>query len=373
VNNVMSKLFAHTLHSMAALILVGYGTACQANEASGNMKRECVGRMQINLPGEAEVAAQTAQSWKLPEGGSGAPPMRFADGRLSGWSYSNPFKISHRLSSAELVDSTRHSELTKAAFEERAKRNFRILKKSFRTDPTSPWVGSTWGYRLSLSSETYFYQRFLVNVNQHLVEWGWSVPESEAAILNTRVTELLNSITPRSPHTVPSEPGLCYPYLFVKDDGQAKREVAISYRLKDHPDITVVLEDKTASVRLRNERSQQHSAEVASISFWGRYIQSDEGAESVWGDYYQSTKLAGYRGVHSYVEIKRADGTIDYGYYISVRGDSEAKEDEPDLTFWVIRNASVAKAKGVQPYGDEKSFLALAQLIATSVKRRPAQ
>jgi Tle cognate immunity protein 4 C-terminal domain len=372
MNSLMSKHLRPVPHRVAVAILVGCAAACHAKEMSSDPKIECVGRMQIGLPGEAEVAAQTAQSWILPEGGSGAPPMRFADGLLSGWSYANPFKISRPLTSAEMNASIKHSELTAERFATRAKASSWDTR-SFRATRTTPWPGVTWSYTDKPGPDAKYRQKLLVNVNQHLVEWGWSVPKAEEASLNTRVTELLNSITPRPPHTVPTEPGLCYPYVFVKDDGQARREVAISYRLKDHPDITVVLEDKTAPVRLRNERSQQHSAKVASISFWGRYIQSDEGAESVWGDYYQGTKLAGYKGVHSYVEIKRADGTIDYGYYISVRGDSEAKEDEPDLTFWVIRNASVAKAKGVQPYGDEKSFLALAQSIAASVKRRPVK
>jgi hypothetical protein len=358
--------------TMAFVALAVQGERSLATEVPADWKSDCVGRMQIALPGVAEVTAHTAESWVGQARERDKTSARFADGTLAGWQHTIPFKISHKLSASELIALIKHSELTAKQFATKAK-TYRWDKNSFRSVRTAPANGVTWSYENVPGPDAKFEKKFLVELDQHLIQWSGFVPSGAASDLEQRVANLLGGLSSRPTHTLPLQPGLCYPYLFVKDDGQAKREVAISYRLKDHPDITVVLEDKTAPVRLRNERSQQHSAKVASISFWGRYIQSDEGAESVWRDYYQSTKLAGYRGVHSYVEIKRADGTIDYGYYVAVRGDSEAKEDEPDLTFWVIRNASVAKAKGVQPYGDEKKFLELAQSIAASVKRRPVQ
>jgi Tle cognate immunity protein 4 C-terminal domain len=367
-----SCFFGRLFRGLAVWSLVYCAAACEGKDVASDSKVECAGRMQIQLPGEAEIAAQTAQSWILSGTKSGLGTMRFTDGELAGGSFVNPFTISHRLNASEMGAAIKHSELTQARFDSLVKVSI-WNAASFQSLRTTVWPGVTWSHKDKPGPDARYRQKFLVNVDQHLVEWGSSVPEIEAASLNLRVTELLNKITPRPTHTVPSEPGLCYPYLFIKDDGQAKREVAIAYRLKNHPDITVVLEDKSAEPRLKNEGSQARSAKVASDSFWGRVPREGEDVVSVWNDPYQRTKLAGYSGVHSYVQIKRADGAVDYGYYVSVRGDAQAKQDEPDLTLYVIRNSSTAKTKGVQPYGDEKSFLELAQSIAGSVKRRPVQ
>jgi Tle cognate immunity protein 4 C-terminal domain len=357
------------------LLALAFSSASSlAGEVRSEWKHDCVGRMQISFPGEAEVAAQTASGWKLPGSGSSAAAMRFDDGQIAGASYVNPFRISHRLSETEVIALIKFSQWTPALFAERAKGNFRIDKKSFTSGPTTPWRGTTWGYRLSLNNEPEHYQRVLVLVDQHLVEWGWSVPNAEAASLKEEVTNLVNNLLPRPTHTLPVGSGLCYPYLFVKDGDHAKREVATTYRLKDQPDITVLLQDKTAMPRLKNERSQYDAAKVQSSAFWTNYYPtSEENVLSIWSDRFRSTKLAGYEGVESYVRIKRADGAIDYGYYVSVRGSADAKDDEPDMTLYVIRDSKGAKAKGMQPYGDEKSFLALAKSIAASVKRRPTQ
>jgi Tle cognate immunity protein 4 C-terminal domain len=346
--------------------------SCSAKEQAIDWRTDCVGRMQVSLAGEAEVAAQTAQSWTLP-GSGGYERMRFADGQLAGWSDSFPFKISHPLTENEMRSVTKHSEWTPSVFAEQAKAISGFDKKSFRTSPTNSPPGTSWGYRYSISGVGKQHEHFLVQIGGSAVQWT-TVSIEDASAAEAKAQDLIQRLSPRPTSSTPTESGVCYPYMFVKDGGQLRRQVATTYRLKEHPDITVLLQDKTADPLLKNERSQHRSAVVASDSFWtNRYPAEREVVESLWSDPYQRTKLAGYNGVESYVEIKRADGTIDYGYYVSVRGSAEAKEDEPDMTLYVIRESSVAKAKGVLPYGDEKTFLALAKSIATSVKRRPTK
>lgn len=357
---------------MAFAALTVQGTNSVATEVPTGWKLDCVGRMQIALPEVAEVTAHTAESWMGQAPDRDKTSARFADGTRAGWQFTIPFKISHKLTSAEMNAAKKYSELTEEQFATKAKA-YQWDKKSFQSVRTVPMNGVTWSYRNVPGPDAKFDQRFLVEIDQHLVEWRGFVPTGEAASLEERASSLLRGLSSRPTHTAPSELGLCYPYMFVKDDGLAKREVAMTYRLKDHPDITVTLEDKSAPPHLKNEGTRHRTAKYASDSHWARVARTDETFVSLWYDRYQRTKLAGYDGVASYVEIKRADGTIDFSYYVSVRGDSEAKEDEPDMTFWITRNSSVAKAKGVQPYGDEKTFLALAKSIAGSVKRRPTR
>lgn len=148
-----------------------------AQEVAAQLKVDCVGRMQISLPSEAEVAAHTAASWQL-LGSARGDAMRFSDGQKAGWSRNTPFRISHRLNANEANSVMKHSEWTRAVFDERAKGNFLLDKKSFRTRPTTPWVGTAWSYRLSPKQDTSFDQSFLVHLDQNLVMWRSSGPDA---------------------------------------------------------------------------------------------------------------------------------------------------------------------------------------------------
>lgn len=71
------------------------------------------------------------------------------------------------------------------------------------------------------------------------------------------------------------------------------------------------------------------------------------------------------------MEIARADGSLDSGYTIAVRGNPDAPEDALGLVFSVIRNAAVGKEKSIEPIGKDE-LRELAEKITAGVKRRYA-
>jgi hypothetical protein len=161
------------------------------------------------------------------------------------------------------------------------------------------------------------------------------------------------------------------PFAFIRDDGTPRRHIATTYRLKAHPDITIMLRDVTAARVDPKANPQIYDPVARSDDFWNRYDSAyRKSLRSVWSTPYKQIKLADSVGVESFVTIVREDGTEDYGYLVVARGDPDAKLDTPDLMLYVIQNAKNAKAKGVTPMMKD-ALLEMAQAIAASVKRRP--
>ncbi len=153
----------------------------------------------------------------------------------------------------------------------------------------------------------------------------------------------------------------------------AYRDIAATFLLGDHPDVTIMLKDANAAgSQSDNPRRDIFTPEYRSNDFWNQYRSLGEKISSEWLTPYRSTTLAGQKGLGSFTKIIREDDTEDYGYLVVASGDPEAKEDTPDLMLYVIRDAKNAKAKGIEPISKDK-LLEMAQTIAASVKRRPVQ
>ena len=55
---------------------------------------------------------------------------------------------------------------------------------------------------------------------------------------------LMKRFRPRNLYQVPSEQGFCLPYGFISDDsGKEPHEMGVTYRLIDHPDVTIFFKD----------------------------------------------------------------------------------------------------------------------------------
>lgn len=58
------------------------------------------------------------------------------------------------------------------------------------------------------------------------------------------VLSLLNRFRPRKLYEVPTEQGFCLPYGFIAgDSGHEPRNIGITYRLQNHPDVTIFFQD----------------------------------------------------------------------------------------------------------------------------------
>lgn len=187
---------------------------------------------------------------------------------------------------------------------------------------------------------------------------------------------LLEGLRPRPLFDVPHEPGVCLPYLFIRDDGSQPRGVGTTYRLKDHPDITVWLEDGSAALVDPRRRPETYTPQYMASFFWEQDYQNRRAFKSLWPGHkaFKEGTLAGRKGVKTFVELTRYDAqqTKDYGYLVAVRGDPDAREDAPDLMLYVIQDSVNATKRGVLPLGKDE-FFRLAETIAASVRHRPVR
>jgi hypothetical protein len=353
--------------------IIGSASGCDAQESSPGWKADCVGRMQLSFPGDVEVAAVALPTWLEKRRQAGADRRvgsSFLDGQRAGWSQSQflggllitqPLAPEERQAVVKEVERGRQAvkKLSESQLAQQAGTSY-----SFRDLSVSPQSGYAWDFAGSKSAQLF--------IADHHFAWQSYSGLSEAD-LERHFRIVISGLSVRATFTLPRVSGICAPYTFIRDDGQQRRSVATTYRLLEHPDVTILLKDSSAAgPQADNPRRDIFTAEYGSNDFWSQYKGIGQRVASVWSPAYRSTKLAGQKGLASFVEITREDGIQDFGYLAVAPGDPEAKEDAPDLMLYVIRDAKNAKAKGVEPIGKE-ALLEMAQTISASVKRRPVQ
>lgn len=343
----------------AGLIMLGGGLASGNDTASRDWKTDCVGRMQIDLPGDVFVAAETASSWD--ETGFRAP--RFPDEEVAPYSkvlYLGELDVSHQWSNEYLEKQLKRYEQSRTKFRVGGETQEKFGPRTFQELSTSPMPGVGWQF-----GDTYY---AILRVGQVLVSWTGSGYETGSRDYQRVVANL----RPRATFDAPKEPGVCLPYLFAKDDGRRERRVGMTYRLKDHPDITVWLEDSSAATVGPNQDPAKFTAAYRAYFFWNQDYQDRNSMRSLlpFEKSFEKTTLAGQPALKTFIELTRTDDvTKDFGYLVAARGDPDAKEDRPDLMLYVIQDSLNARKRGIEPLGKD-AFYKLAETIAASVKRR---
>ena len=357
--------------SLPLLLSLGGLQACSAEveTASQNWPTECVGHMQFQLPGPADVAAFSLKRMQEYIKKGGYPnSFTFADGVPA--PFARSIAVSHPLTEANKVQL---KSLVAAEKAEMTKLNAIRKKKEGSTAPYFGDLPSPPFDRLTMMGWQ-FKERLAVRrfVGDSMVVWSLDLSNANS-IVHAR---------PRPIFEVPKEPGLCLPYVFAPDDGRLERGLSMSFRLKDHPDIQITLTDASAfkperlnasgempeaEVKLRNKHAEPEQ-EIG--YFWLERLNAARKYESQWlvPDTTRPVTLAGYKGLQSFVRLTMDDGTLNYGYYAVVRGNPDAAEDTPDLRLYVRQD--VRQAEGKTPLTKEQ-FIEMAQAIASSVQRRP--
>ncbi len=205
----------------------------------------------------------------------------------------------------------------------------------------------------------------------HAVSWILAGTAEDGADIHKYLRTFQTGARPRATQSVPAEKGVCMPHLFVRDGGDdsARRLVAATYRLRAHPDVTVMLKDATATGVPSNSSEEKYSAIYQSNFFWTQDYQQAKSVKSLLNGSHNKVKLAGRDAVETMFSIVRRDNTEDFGYLVVARGDPKAAVDTPDVMMYVIRNAENAKKKGIAPLGKD-AFFAMAKSISVSVKHR---
>ncbi|WP_456282630.1 T6SS immunity protein Tli4 family protein [Cupriavidus sp. JZ107] len=344
----------------------------QAAVASGQWLPECVGRLELQLPGPADQAAwDPVEVAKRIRGDLRRdPPARYPDGERAfhvNLGDRGPLLITHPMSDSQrgVIRAAVDSRMTKDGAMLKA-RDGNDVYGTRATFDNLDWAGpggKAWRVGSQLSAFT--------TVSDSGLWWKLSTHDSDAKADEEAFASLVAGAMPRVPNTVPPKRGLCMPYVFLPDDGVAPRYVAASYRLKGQPDVIIGLEDKSAAPPNAKLNARMRDPEGVSDFFWTHLYQNRREVTSIWRDRYRRTTIAGVKALESFVRLRREDGTVDHGYLVVALGSPHA-QGSSSVTLHVIQRSDFARKAGITPL-DEASFLALARGIAAKVTPRVAR
>lgn len=361
----MNRMTAETIMITVSVLLTLAASNGIAQTVPADWKTDCVGRMQISLPGKVDIGAMLPKEFIKDVSGKGSSFNKFADGQGASWSnfgFDGRLDITHPSTVEERADinaSFRDAWLFANSYSE-TQGDPPLIELLNDSEKGRAWHGEN------------FYIANL-HVGQVSLRWGTSTGLGDMPNVAKNYQILITGLRPRLPFDLPKEPGVCLPYLFIRDEGYNHRHVGMTYRLKAHPDITVWLEDGTAAIIDTHQDPTKFTANAKAAFFWEQRYQNRLTFQSLWPEHraFKPTTFAGQPGTKTFVELTRNDDkrTKDYGYLIAVRGDPNAEKDTPDLMLYVIQDSANAVSRGIKPLS-KAAFFKMAETIAASVKRR---
>jgi hypothetical protein len=331
--------------------------------------KDCVGYLEISLPEKADVAATAFSQLLHP---ARTVYSEFEDGQVAPYSkyhYVGAMQVTHALSEEKIQRFLAEAKRTRAQYQADAE----SYKKNDANMPEAAYQEFNLPKGDGVAIRRFRYLYAAKTMNRHAFKWGMNAPDDRIPEFVQFMSKLLSTIALREDMTVPSGFGLCMPHLFIPIDGPDRygHTIATTYRLKNHPDVTVMLEDASAKRPLESQDPAKLTALYKSNFFWTQDYRSYESIKNLLTMRGHNTiDFAGQKGVESMVSLIRKDKvTEDYGYSIVTQGDPDARNEKPELMFYVIRDARNADKRGMKPI-DKEEFLKLAREIAASVKRR---
>ena len=340
---------------------------CNAESQKSGVS-ECVGNLNITFPGEVEIAANSADMLiQEHEIGSIQPKFEFSDGEGAGWSsisYNGQLLISHFLNTEQQKKLLSLQDLSKLNVKKNAAKKKKNKKAIlFEELSLSPAEGVAFRIGNGFSASIFS--------GGHMLWADSTIDEDEIGKYKEEVLEYPKNISFRELGTVPNSTGLCFPYFFLKTEPNGdthRRYIAVTYRLKKHPDVTVWIEDSY----VKNNDDKADSLRNVINEFWSQYQSTStvDKVESQW-KFPSGRKVAigKNEGLASFVRITRKSGVIDYGYMATVRGDVRKVKNSSDVKVYVLRKAENSTRKGIAPVTAEE-FIKLSQEIVSSINIR---
>jgi hypothetical protein len=329
---------------------------------------ECVGNLSVIFPGQVEVAANTAEMLIEEHNvGSIQPKFRFVDGEIAGWTsiaYGGNVFVSHVLNGSQkekLITSQKKLLISAKKFEKKDKEK----NSSFKVID----VGTRLGFAAQVGS-SFTASLFL---QDHMI-WRQSTV-SDAAVAKTEADYLdfVKNVNFRAIGLVPTIPGLCLPYFFIPAQVSVEKvvgKIASTYRLKDHPDMTVWIEDSNSGDDANRDKEKSTQPLYQVNDFWSQYeiLPGISKIESEWHfPAGRRVKISGGEGIASFVKIKRKSGVVDYGYMAVIQGDNKDQLRSPSIKFYVIRNSESSLRKNIEPVSKDE-FLKISEEIVSNIK-----
>lgn len=190
--------------------------------------------------------------------------------------------------------------------------------------------------------------------------------ESQLQKKELEVKSLIGRFRSRELYEVPSKEGFCIPYGFIANDsGQEQHNMAVTFRLIEHPDVSIFFQTLTADPGPGNNRPNYEMSEKDYVThFWNRIYGSKFRDIKLYGKGFTYPEIDGRKAVAAFTKFTRFDKTVDYGYVAYVKGKTPT---EPTLMFYLIRRG--IQATGSPPV-DKKDLEKMAEHIVASIKHR---
>lgn len=342
---------------------------CKAASSNG-LVTECVGNVDMVFPSDVEVAANSTDMLiKEHDIGTIQPVFEFPDGEKSGWTsmhYNGKLFVSHFLNDKEDKKIFQLQEKRKEIAKQFASRQAeKGIGKGFEEVDIVPARGVAFHVGGSFSTSVF--------ARGHMLWLQSSVKDSDASTYKKDLADFVKNLSFRPIGFVPKSSGLCFPYFFAAVEPGAetkRRKISATYRLKQHPDVIIWIEDSNPTVS--TEKAEKDSPRNRINEFWTQYENNPgiEKIESEWSSPSgRKVAIGNSDGLASFVRIKRKGGVVDYGYMATARGDVRQKNTASDINLFVIRKAENAAVKGVTPVTAEE-FIKLSQEIVSTIKIR---
>jgi hypothetical protein len=325
---------------------------------------ECSGRLTFTLPGDFDIASVPYQTLlkNISVFGRGEG-FRFTDREPAEFAkvrYLGPMLISDELVEREISDAVK---IFKDEKNRRAKNKSTDVNRPFGIVNVPKFAKDfeAWSEGDEL--------RVLFRLKQHLLYVSVNNSENVSENIASAVG-LSKNVEFREKSKVPPRNAICLPYAVVKQGEQgAFGEVATLYKLKLHPDVTIMVSDSTMFANA-SASSDRTMAEKAAINdFWGQnqlYADVEKIEKGFPLKNGRSIELAGQKGTASYVRIVRKNGAVDYGYY-GVSHGSLGKMSESNIGIYIITHSQLAKDKSITPVSSDE-FLKMVDLVQNSMR-----
>lgn len=347
---------------MALALTVSPTTAGTVRLQPDVWKTECVGRMKISMPGDVDVATSTQKDLRVDE-----YPLTtsFIDGQSIGqisYGYRGTVNIFHGVTESQTEEILGKFAEIRARILTNEKKLDLANEDRFTVLDISPQkVGD------AFESQNRPYAT--IKLNDAIFQWEGYRRLNQTEQRHDFI-HLMKNLTSRDTYSIPDAPGICLPYSFIADAYQAPAFVSMGFRLRRHPDITIIFSEtsQTENDAPITERIVIPDREID--EFWSDFSRehSRERVISIWkSPTKRHVQFGGQNGSAAFMRISRRDSTADFGYTAVVRGDPTSPLDHPDLALYIIQANANARAKGFVPL-TEKEFLAMAERIAQSIR-----
>lgn len=363
MNQTMYKVFR-----ILAMMIVAISAHAESSSfvQKNNLKSECVGIYQINLPSEVTIALLNLVST------GSTSTAKFYDGQESHFSqlhFAGNMGVISPATDTEFIQYKNvvinNTKRTKQKYlhsqdDKLQKLGQGMLDMTYNSPTLFGWGDS------DNSPALYFF------IDYKVFLFRFSKNDGDDISLNKKYFDsVLNGFRLRSLYETPKQQGICIPYGFIPDDGTTPRNIAVTMRLIDHPDVEIGFQDSTyyePTIENGKPSSGYLDPKDAINSFFNNSGVTNN-LEKVEPNFpgYHSIQMDGHKGGAVFFTIIREDKSKDYGYIAAVKGDDKA--GIPSQLLYVIGTASRAKGKPV----NKVELKDMAEKIMASVKKHPVQ